>query len=816
MGEFTDYFKQKKNLLNLLVLGILVLALPLGIDLIRQQQILKSRAAVDPIVFTGANVQQKTDGTWVALQPQIALTLASPLGPAVQTQTVQSKNSILNVLSNLLVKDAYACSSQCVDASTCTGCNNVEDGGDPCPGDCGWMEYCCAAPPPPPPPSSNYCTAAGYHECTPGNPSGTCSKNGQTCTAYETYECNFGGKNYCGAPFSPNAQICDAPCSPTTCPAGTTQAPASQDGQRLSDNIVGSNLQSYTGTGQCGYAYYHWDPAKSVKLANGDGCFVVVFTPWADQTQCPTGACTVSNWTFSNNNPAPNTLIKATVKGVKDGTWSNIVYKKDSESWVTTNVTVTSGPTFSFDVNSGTAGTHTVTLGVDAGKVACTPTGSFTTGASPSPSSPGSTNCPADSNLTITPSTANVGDTMIFQYKAGEDVFIGGDTWSSGIDSNQCQFDLLGRKYTCTAKSAVDNGVWQHRWNKSANCGSATYTIKSGTTPSVTTVAFRVAENPTDFTEAGPNGWQLYTSHPMTGVNYEFKDKTPGLKTIFVQFKDSNKNVSCGPDKQYCAAQITLLGAGPEITGCGLTFEGNTTSLNLTGTGFGTTSGKVSSGTQDLQVGQWNDTNIQAVWPATIPENQTLNVTVANTFGQTVTGQCSAVAQLALGAKVFCRRPSDHTTDNVEMVLAGAFPEGTLTRQKVTIDKDGLVQGINQKLEAGKQYRISLKAPFGLRKAAAFTASAGTTNIPNFVLPIGDIFPIDGGDEKINSLDKSELNRQWTIAQAVTNRTGDFNRDTRVNSIDWACMRYDFNVPNDPEPTTGAPSQSASSGATTR
>ena len=57
MGELIDFFKNKKNLSNLLLLGILVLALPLGINLVRQQQIFKSRAVVAPIAFVGDNVK---------------------------------------------------------------------------------------------------------------------------------------------------------------------------------------------------------------------------------------------------------------------------------------------------------------------------------------------------------------------------------------------------------------------------------------------------------------------------------------------------------------------------------------------------------------------------------------------------------------------------------------------------------------------------------------------------------------------------------------------------------------------------------------
>lgn len=80
MGDFLDYFKNRKNLVSLLILGILVLALPIGITLLRQQQILRSKAAGEPITFSGAGVTQK-NGNWVSTTPQVTIKLTSPLGP---------------------------------------------------------------------------------------------------------------------------------------------------------------------------------------------------------------------------------------------------------------------------------------------------------------------------------------------------------------------------------------------------------------------------------------------------------------------------------------------------------------------------------------------------------------------------------------------------------------------------------------------------------------------------------------------------------------------------------------------------------------
>lgn len=80
-NEASFLLRNRKNFINIIVLVILILALPLGLNILRRQQIIKSRAAVDPIVFTGSNVRLKSDGTWVATKPQIQLQLTSPLGP---------------------------------------------------------------------------------------------------------------------------------------------------------------------------------------------------------------------------------------------------------------------------------------------------------------------------------------------------------------------------------------------------------------------------------------------------------------------------------------------------------------------------------------------------------------------------------------------------------------------------------------------------------------------------------------------------------------------------------------------------------------
>lgn len=326
-----------------------------------------------------------------------------------------------------------------------------------------------------------------------------------------------------------------------------------------------------------------------------------------------------------------------------------------------------------------------------------------------------------------------------------------------------------------------------------------------GTT--VVTTAFRVAESLAGLTNAP---WEVYTGDGMVR-DYEIQDKNPGMKQIWVEFKTSDgRTGGCGTNgSQPCVANIRLLGAEPTISSCGLIFEGSSVVFDIKGTNLGSAKGSAKSGDKGLTVREWSDSSAKVVM-ANPPVGQIFPITLTNADGQSAEGQCSAISTISLGAKVFCRRPSEHDTDNVDLVLVGLFEGGQKIRETVRIDKNGIIQNLTQRLEEGRKYALSLKAPLTLRRTVEIIAGKGVTIVPNFILPVGDIFPKDGGDGSINSFDKSELDRQWIIALPVTGRTGDFNRDTRVNSVDWACMRYDFGLKDDPEPSPGAVATSPS------
>ncbi len=77
MNDQLKELATKKNIIGLLVLAILILAIPLGVDLIERQQILKSQAAEAAINFVGDNVVPASPIP-VAIAPTIGLQLTPP------------------------------------------------------------------------------------------------------------------------------------------------------------------------------------------------------------------------------------------------------------------------------------------------------------------------------------------------------------------------------------------------------------------------------------------------------------------------------------------------------------------------------------------------------------------------------------------------------------------------------------------------------------------------------------------------------------------------------------------------------------------
>lgn len=79
MGGFS-----RKNVLTGVVIVLLLVAIPVGLRLLQEQQSIRSRAAAGPIQFTGINVSTQNGREVFRLddhgEPTVGLTLTSPFG----------------------------------------------------------------------------------------------------------------------------------------------------------------------------------------------------------------------------------------------------------------------------------------------------------------------------------------------------------------------------------------------------------------------------------------------------------------------------------------------------------------------------------------------------------------------------------------------------------------------------------------------------------------------------------------------------------------------------------------------------------------
>jgi hypothetical protein len=235
--------------------------------------------------------------------------------------------------------------------------------------------------------------------------------------------------------------------------------------------------------------------------------------------------------------------------------------------------------------------------------------------------------------------------------------------------------------------------------------------------------------------------------------------------------------------------------------------------IEITGSNLGTQKGVLTANGTALDTASWDNTTIVGLLTTSaIQTGQKYSVIVRRADSLQSTAQSCQVntSAISLGARVFCRAEGQFDVANVKVTIAPLETPEKIVEETVTIDKDGILQGIKTKLQTGKQYIISAKGPNTLRRNTVVTgqegtAVANTTDGKPFILPIGDIAPATP-DGQINGLDRAELVKQWRILNSSSSGTlsADFNRDKKVNSIDWACMKYDFNSKDDLPGSTGS------------
>ncbi|MBU1032218.1 hypothetical protein KKE03_04860 [Patescibacteria group bacterium] len=569
---------------------------------------------------------------------------------------------------------------------------------------------------------------------------------------------------------------------------------------------------------------------------------------WRNQnvTITKNGNVTVAGFHNRNTTVTPPTDIVLSYVG-PDGTFGNNI--ENNKQFTPTRV-----GTYTFTAQTKDTTTNNIYTGDK-----CTDSKSFTvsaiaTTATPAPPTPSPTPSDAcdvkddqkvmarmrvnDQQLWSTDTYVSAGNTVSFAgfygqqtNKYGEDIdltiygpIINRDKTKAYSESlNTAQQNPVSKKIDIAGDYIVT--AQKHGKKAGGNCtGTANLHVSGAVT---TTKEYRASENLADFAlDPSPNPlvvWKPYTSDGML-VDYTFSDRNAGQKFIYVEFKDNNeKQGGCGADYKPtsdsdkrthpCRMPIKLIDSA-QIAGCLITFDGSNTVINLQGNNFEASPGEVvgnttvgrKTGTR-LSVKTWEEGNVSANW-SNAPQGKNLYITLTTKGGQYSTTTCSPTSQLALGVKTFCQAVSACDREDAELVLQDATTGDILVNQKVTIGADGVVKGLNQKLIAEKKYNLSIKTSKSLRRNRQFTAvkNGGTTNIFDFVLPMGDIFQPGGeGDGKIAGSDYSLMLRDWNTSKAASNKVSDLDCNERVNSFDWACLRYDYNKEGDPKLIPGVP-----------
>lgn len=379
-----------------------------------------------------------------------------------------------------------------------------------------------------------------------------------------------------------------------------------------------------------------------------------------------------------------------------------------------------------------------------------------------------------------------------------------------------------------------------------------TPTLTPTPTPASATAFYRISDRSFTGSAAPDPGkgvpeWQRYTDDPLK-ITYEFRNVTLGNNiTLFAQFKSDTGEVG-----DVLQKSIKYIGDDPQVTNISCQFNptGVGTLITINGTNFGergnasvTVAGKAADITSwtivppDITPTPSASASASSQPSATASPTATLTLTSTPTptatltlspspsptdapvpttaepyrvgvkindkidgrtqiqltldGGQVLRGSCEiGLTTVDFMAKQQCRPViGDSSLDTTRVQITEDAPGARpLFDSKIKFGQDGIPVWSTPKLEVDKLYSLILVSPKSVAVKKTFTALEGTTVLEDMLLPVGDIFPIAIPDNAINSLDNSELIREWATLTDVS-KPGDFNVDSRVNTMDYACMR---------------------------
>lgn len=325
--------------------------------------------------------------------------------------------------------------------------------------------------------------------------------------------------------------------------------------------------------------------------------------------------------------------------------------------------------------------------------------------------------------------------------------------------------------------------------------------------PSSFTAFYRVATAP--FGVNNDPEWKVYTDDAGMLEDMDFGNVPVGSKLIvYAQFKNTTGQIVS------VSKAIDYIGPDPNISSieCNYSPAGDGTEVKITGQNFGSqgSSSKVNFNNKNAQILSWGkQTASESATTSTIvakigdklKEDMAIPVFIetGNNRRAPKEGQlfCTIKATtVSFNTMTQCRPPQKFGNSNVRLQIyeqTNISKVKPLYDQKITINADGTPVWTAPILEVGKNYVLVIKGPQGLGYKKEFTATEGSSALSDLTLPVGDIAPLAAPDNVVNSIDYSELKKEWNPVTDVT-RVGDFNLDSRVNSIDYSCMRNSFNV----------------------
>lgn len=392
------------------------------------------------------------------------------------------------------------------------------------------------------------------------------------------------------------------------------------------------------------------------------------------------------------------------------------------------------------------------------------------------------------------------------------------------------------------------NLVWDET---SGSCLSAT------PTPGPVTVSYRIAEEKFSKNDPSP-AWLPYTNDENTEPITIQKTLAEVGKTYtyFVQFKDNRGNVS-----NVFSRSIKYIGPDPVIERISCGFNAATgvgSKVEIIGRNFGVQGkGKVDVDNKSSKVSSWQIYSGSKTGPTVTPHPTIDNSTptpasvsanlenrivlgeatgsqwkVIATISEKLTGMseitlttddnrvakanCAVdVVSVTFLARPQCRPAGKYAAQNTKIEIyediTGAKP---IYKEKVSLNNNGEPEwSTPPALEIGKCYALLVKAPQTIANLYRFKAEEGTTVLSDMSLAVGDIAPVGNVDGIVNSLDVSELFREWA-ASSETSREGDFNLDNRINSIDYSCQKLYATNLSDAKFTPASPEERVKLGCT--